>query len=182
VRLVDIWLQNWRIHKAKKWVSLGARILDIGCHQGELFDKLGEGIGKSVGIDPRTHAKKATQYEIIQCSFSDQLPFAEASFDAITLLAVIEHIQNTEQLIKECKRVLTSTGSVIITVPAPIVDHIVEWLVRLHLSDGTSLEEHHGFDPTCLPALFKEQGFDLEHWTRFQLGLNNLMVFRRVKN
>jgi len=179
VRLVDVWLQNWRIHKAKKWVPLNAKLLDIGCHQGELFDKLKGKIGESVGIDPLAKAKQTAQYKIIQHVFSEQLPFAAASFDAITMLAVIEHIQNIEQLIKECKRVLTPSGKVIITVPAPTVDYIVEWLVRLRLADGMSLEEHHKFDPTCLPALFKEQGFDLEHWSRFQLRLNNLMVFYR---
>lgn len=179
MRLIDRWLQNWRIDEAKKWIPLNAKLLDIGCHQGELLAKLKGQISSSVGIDPLAESQQIGQHKIIQYSFSEQLPFEKAVFDVITILAVIEHIENVEQLIQECKRVLLPDGKVIITVPAPVVDHIIEWLVRLRLADGMSLEEHHGFDPTCLPTLFEQQGFDLEHWSRFQLGLNNLMVFRR---
>lgn len=178
MRLLDKWLQDWRISKIKRWIPAGAKLLDIGCHQGELFEKLQGHIGPSVGIDSLTQSRHLGPHQIIHYTFAGQLPFASATFDVVTLLAVIEHIQEIKQLIEECKRVLVPTGRVVLTVPAPAADHLLDWLIRLRLADGMSLEEHHGFDPTQLPEFFEKQGFRLEQWERFQLGFNNLMVFR----
>src|SRR5262249_42118589 len=82
-----------------------------------------------------------------------------------------------EPLARECRRLLRPGGRVIVTVPAPLVDRIIALLCRLRLADGMSLEEHHGFDPSATPAVFERHGFDLEHRSRFQLGLNFLFVF-----
>src|SRR5262249_12302748 len=70
-------------------------------------------------------------------------------------------------------------GRVIVTVPAPLVDSIVDLMRCLRLADGMSLEEHHGFDPTTTPEVFARHGLELEHVSRFQLGLNYLFVFRK---
>jgi SAM-dependent methyltransferase len=105
--------------------------------------------------------------------------FAAKSFDVVVMLATLEHIQDKEPLARECRRLLRPGGRVIGTVPAPVVDAIVDLLRRLRLADGMSLEEHHGFDPSTTPEVFGRHGFDLEHHSRFQLGLNHLFVFRK---
>jgi hypothetical protein len=43
-----------------------------------------------------------------------------------------------------------------------------------------SLEEHYGFDPSCVPSLFSVGKLELIKAKKFQLGLNNLFVFRRA--
>src|SRR5205823_12169587 len=78
-----------------------------------------------------------------------------------------------------CYRLLQPGGRVIITVPAPLVDAVIAGLRRLRLADGMSLDEHHGFDPRTTPDIFTRHGFFLEYRRRFQLGLNNLYVFRK---
>lgn len=64
----------------------------------------------------------------------------------------------------------------VLTVPSRWV---VVALRRLHLADGMSLDEHHGFDPRRTPDIFRPCGFALEHRGRFQLGLNYLFVIRK---
>lgn len=177
MRTIDIWLQRWRIRKALHWIPTGARVLDIGCYQGELLESLKDNIGPSVGIDPLAEPKVGKTYKLMQDSFAGRLPFDAASFDVVVLLATIEHISKREELVKECRRVLESRGLVIITVPSPIVDLIVRCLVYLRLADGMSLEEHTGFDPKELLGIFNQYGFKLAHRSRFQLGCNYLMVF-----
>jgi SAM-dependent methyltransferase len=96
------------------------------------------------------------------------------------MLATFEHIPETAALARECARVLRPGGVVVITVPSPRVDAIVETLVRLRLADGMSLDEHHGYNPSETPALFDAAGCALVHRQRFQLGLNYLFVFRKM--
>ena len=70
-------------------------------------------------------------------------------------------------------------GRVVLTVPSPRVDAIVDRMIRLGIADGMSLDEHHGFDPASTDRVFGTQGFRLLHRGRFQLGLNHLFVFEK---
>jgi hypothetical protein len=97
------------------------------------------------------------------------------------MLATLEHIREKGGMGRECNRLLRPGGRVVVTVPSPWVDVLVGALSFLRLADGMSLEEHHGFDPRSTPGLFLPHGFCLEYRCRFQLGLNNLFVFRKVQ-
>ena len=176
---IDRWLQNWRIDKARRWIPRGARVLDVGCHQGELFERLGDTLGPSLGIDGLAEPGERGPHRLLQDHFTERLPADDASFDAVVLLAVIEHIPNRQQLAAECARVLRDGGRVILTAPAPIVDTILKWLMRLRLADGMSAEEHAGFQPGLIRALFEQPGLRLEHHSRFQLRCNHLIVFHK---
>ena len=51
--------------------------------------------------------------------------------------------------------------------------------MRLRLIEGMSVHEHHGFDPGHVPAAFASTTLSLVAQRRFELGLNNLYVFRK---
>lgn len=174
---VDRLLQRWRESMAKPWIPENARVLDIGCHQGEFLKRLGGRIRDSVGLDPLARPEKDNNFEIIAQAFSEPLQFAENTFDSIVMLATLEHIVNKQPLARECMRLLRPGGRVIITVPSPKVDAIVHSLVRLKLADGMSLEEHHGFHPNQTREIFVASGFQCEVHRRFQCRLNHLYVF-----
>jgi SAM-dependent methyltransferase len=179
MRWFDRLLQTWRASKATPWIPRGARVLDVGCHQGEFLRRLGERIGPSVGLDPLAHSESNERFRILAEPLSEPSGFDSASFDVVVMLATLEHIQDKEPLARECRRLLRLGGRVIVTVPAPLVDRVVDLMRRLRMADGMSLEEHHGFDPTTTPEIFAQHGFELEHVSRFQLGLNYLFVFRK---
>lgn len=179
MRFMDRVLQVWRARKARRWIPAGARVLDIGCHQGEFLRGLGERIGPSVGMDPRAAPVDDGRVRLLPEPFRQPLPLPAESFDAIVMLATLEHIRDKDPLAAECARVLVPGGRVIITVPAHVVDSIVAVLVRLRLADGMSLDEHHGYDPAETPDVFGRHGFELEHHARFQFGCNHLFVLRR---
>jgi len=181
MRQFDIVLQRWRIAVARRWIPWGARVLDIGCHQGELFESLGGRLGQSVGIDPLARPAETPAYRLLPTEFSGPLPFPAASFDVITMLAVLEHIEQRQPLADECRRLLAPRGRVIITVPQPTAERVLELLLAARLADGMSLEQHRGFDPRETTGLFCSRGFLLEHHSLFQLGVNNLFVFRKSR-
>lgn len=166
--------------QAARWLRPGARVLDIGCHHGEFFEYAGQKIGSGIGIDPLAPPLRTDRWELRAIRFEDRLPFDDASFDAIVSLATFEHLGEHDSIARECWRLITPGGRVIVTVPQPMVDRIVDLLVMLRLADGMSLEEHHGFEPSVLPGIFASAGFEFEHHGRFQLGLNNIFVFRKA--
>jgi len=163
-----------------QWIPKGSRVLDIGCHQGEFFKFLENKIAPSIGIDPLLQTDvHLDQHHLLPWVFSDVLPFQAHSFDVISLLATIEHMDNQGTLAKESWRLLRPGGRVVITVPGEFVDNILDVMKRFGFVDGMSLDEHHGFKVDELPGFFNNEGFSLLTWKKFQLGLNNLFVFER---
>lgn len=182
MKAIDRWLQRWRIAKAAPWIEPGSRVLDIGCADGALFRQLGDRIRAGVGIDAEL-AQRVVQpgYELLPGHFPEALTDRGAPFDAITLLAVLEHVppEGQAELARACARHLVPGGHLVITAPGPLVDPILDVLCFLRVIDGMALDQHYGFRPADTPAIFEPHGFELVEQARFQLGLNHLFVFRR---
>jgi SAM-dependent methyltransferase len=179
MRTIDRILQQWRASMARPFIAPGARVLDIGCHQGEFLESLGSRIGPSIGMDPLVRPRTGPHFQLVRDVFQEPAPFPGKSFDAVVMLATLEHIREKDSLGRECFRLLAAGGSVIITVPSKFVDSIIDWLCRLRFADGMSVDEHHGYDPTTTPEVFGRHGFMLKRARRFQLGLNHLFVFQK---
>ena len=80
------------------------------------------------------------------------------TFDAVIMLAVVEHVSH-EVLTTWATAVPTLTeehGRLIITVPAPVVDRILDVGIRLRLLHGMDTANHHGFDPRVVPQGFAD--------------------------
>jgi 2-polyprenyl-3-methyl-5-hydroxy-6-metoxy-1,4-benzoquinol methylase len=182
MKALDKYLQKARIIKARKFIKKDDSVLDIGSVDGIMFDLWRGYISKGVGIDPTLTKKIETdQYTLYPGYFPQDLPKGE-QFNAITLLAVLEHIPTNQQkqLAIDCFNYLKPKGKLIISVPSPQVDQILAILLKLKLIEGMSLEEHYGYKPSDTNTLFSAPHFKLFHKEKFQLGLNNLFVFERL--
>jgi 2-polyprenyl-3-methyl-5-hydroxy-6-metoxy-1,4-benzoquinol methylase len=183
MKFLDRVLRDWRIQKCIPFVRANDKILDIGCFDGHLFEKLKfKSIQNSIGLDPLlTEIVEKDNYTLIPGVFPDDLP-ENQRFDCIILLAVLEHIprETQKQISADFYHVLEKNGRVIITVPSPFVDRILWLLSKLHLIDGMSLDEHYGFKVEEIPQLFESNKYKLIKHKRFQLGLNNLFVFEKL--
>lgn len=180
MKLADRVLQRWRIAKALPWIRPGSHVLDVGCADGALFASSGGRICSGVGVDVSPPASWPAGPWLRQTGPFPAAAPAEETYDAIVMLAVVEHVD--EATLKEwataCVRLLRPGGRVVVTVPSPLVDRILHVGMALRIFEGIAAHEHHGFDPTQLPELFAASGLVIEHAARFQLGLNNLYVFR----
>ncbi len=176
----DRLIQKWRLHVAAAWVPKGARVLDIGCHEGEFLRTLGDRIQDSVGLDPLAVEKKTDRYQLQPGAFLPPTPFGASSFDVISMLATLEHMKDPLGIARECARILRPSGRLIITVPSLLVDNIMDVTIRLRILEGMSMEEHHGFRPEQVLEFFLQAPFSLVLRKPFQLGLNNLFVFERT--
>ncbi len=180
MKALDRFLQNWRIDRVRPYLRPGGRVLDIGCADGALFRRQPD-LGAYIGMDPAlAQPLDAPPCRLIRGVFPDDLPSHEP-FDAITMLAVLEHIPPEQygRLAGACSAHLKPGGYLLITVPSAVVDRILDVLHWARLIDGMALEEHHGFAADRTPTIFASTELELVKRTRFQLGLNNLFVFRR---
>ena len=182
MKSLDRELQRQRIAKALRFIPQGASVLDVGCADGALFRAGGERIATGVGIDlqmPQTWVDGP--YELRVGEFPDVLHPGE-TFDAIVMLAVVEHapLEELRGWAKVIPELLVPSGLLVITTPSPKVDQILDLLMRLRILDGMEAHEHHGFDPRTVPEIFGGRRLTLMHRKRFQLGLNHLFVFRRA--
>jgi 2-polyprenyl-3-methyl-5-hydroxy-6-metoxy-1,4-benzoquinol methylase len=182
MKQIDLFLQRWRIRKVLPYIKHGARVLDIGSADGALFQQAWGLASGCVGIDPTLKEPvKTGRFVLLPGFFPRDMP-SEKPFDVITMLAVLEHFPDSEQaaVAEGCARFLVPDGLLLITVPSPNVDLILKWLRFFRLVDGMSLEEHHGYEVTQTTRIFPAPRFELVTHKTFQLGLNNLFVFRRT--
>lgn len=94
-------------------------ILDVGCGTGKNIESLStnwECWGIDVSPEAIAFCKKRGIKTVIKGSLA-KIPFPKQSFSGITVLDVLEHVDDTEAL-QEIYRVLKKNGIVIITVPA----------------------------------------------------------------
>jgi len=181
MKAIDKYLQDVRISKARKYIRENDTVLDIGTGDGNMFEKWRGYIKSGVGIDPLLTAKTENNfYTLLPGYFPDACPVG-TTYDVITMLAVLEHIPASiqEVIAERCFGLLNKNGRIIITVPSPKVDLILNILKWVKLADGMSLEEHYGFKPEFTPQIFSDKYFELTCRKMFQLGLNNLFVFKK---
>lgn len=139
-----------RVARALELLQLhaGQRVLDIACGRGEVIALASQLGAEAIGIDysdasiafasdmrRALDGKKAGDFGLVQgdaCS----LPFADASFDRISMLDIVEHLVpgQLESMFREVKRVLRPEGfAVVHTLPNRWVYEIGYRLARAFL-------------------------------------------------
>ncbi len=113
-------------------------------------------------------------FRFIQQAVVERLPFADASFDCVTMLALIEHLAYPEAVVGEIHRVLKPGGALLLTTPSRMARPVLEFLAfRLHLIDGEEIADHRQyFSRRTLGALLARQGFSVPVLTHFEFGFN----------
>lgn len=87
--------------------------MDIGCGWNAKFLSIIEPyIDKGVGIDFKVPNMQTEKIKTIQTTLMDKLPFEDSSFNVVTMMAVLEHLQNPLIIIKEIDRVLEGGGKI----------------------------------------------------------------------
>ena len=149
------------------------RILDVGCGTGANLELLGQ-YGEAEGVDVSEEALsfcRARGLRNVHRGEAERLPFEDGSFDLVTGLDVVEHLDDDVAGLKEMHRVLKPNGRALLFVPA----FMFLWGVQDDIS-------HHRRRYT-IPALRKvveAAGFEVERTTYANLSFFAPILAGRV--
>jgi len=176
---LDHFIARLRFRAAYPHLQQHARVCDLGCGLEMAFldfaeDKIAEGVGVDDQVESGTHGR----WQRIHADLRARLPFADARFDHVVMLAVFEHLVQPESVLREACRILVPGGSLIMTWPAGLVDPILNVMHGFHLiSDEMESDEHQKRMPVSEVLKMAERvGFSDTYHRTFEMGLNNLMV------
>lgn len=116
-------------------LNAGETFLEIGCASGPVLASLCANTGaRGYGIDisPESVARQLARrgqasYDAI-CAPADELPFADASFDAVLSLDVLEHLAQPEVFMAEIARVLKPGGRALVKGNVSDIGLTFDWL------------------------------------------------------
>ena len=126
------------------------RVLDIGCGTYPLF-LARTSFAEKYGIDKLVDegCLKGRQVSGIRLAHynvegGDSLPFEDNYFEAVTMLAVYEHVEQDRLLhvLNEIYRVLRPGGIHVATTPTAWTDRLLRGMARVHLVSPAEIEEH----------------------------------------
>jgi SAM-dependent methyltransferase len=110
----------------ERFVDLsGKRALDVGCQCGALAVALAESGALVTGLDveekllegARARARGYGASATFVKGVGERLPFEDRAFDLVTMVDVIEHVEDTEKSLAECARVLAPGGVLYLQAP-----------------------------------------------------------------
>jgi SAM-dependent methyltransferase len=147
----------------------GARVVDVGCGEGQLAALL-VGAGLHVtGVEPAAYLRDRFRDRVVSVDpaskvidgLADRLPFADGEVEHIVSTEVLEHVPDPDAALRELRRVLAPGGTLCVAVPTSYTE-LVFW--RLHPQYAANATHERIFTKPELRRLIERAGFSVERW------------------
>lgn len=183
--LLEPLLRRFRLQKVMPHILRGQPLLDVGCGTSATFLRaVSPYVNEAHGVDFKVSSGQiGKNIYTKQLTFSDKLPFEDAQFSTVTMLAVLEHIANESGIIDEVYRVLRPGGKLVLTVPSIWAKPVLEFLsYRLGIISEPEIRDHKRYyTRRRLKACLTHQGkFNVFSHKYFQLWMNNFCVVTKA--
>lgn len=146
----------------------GGRLLDVGCGNGEWLHDLSVGGLTCVGLEPNREQAAFAREQGLDVRAAALAPglFPEASFDAVTFIQVLEHLQDPVAAVRQAGAYLRPGGMLVIDVPSYNNPRFLVYrLTRLaRVVSGDFIRPHlFYYTPRTLRAIVEKAGLTVEH-------------------
>ncbi|MBT4349570.1 class I SAM-dependent methyltransferase [bacterium] len=162
--VLDMVIMKIRFNKIASLIPKGLEVLDIGCgYNAELLTTVEGKIKTGVGIDMSVNTKfksSLSKIKLVEGRVDEKLPFKDNSFDSVSALAIIEHVEKPKMMLTEILRVLKPGGVVLLTTPPLISKPILEFMARLGIISRAEIADHKRYyTKKGLSVIMKKIGF-----------------------
>lgn len=152
--------------------SAEQKVLDVGCGAGGniLFLK---NFGQVTGLDISEEALRFSRKEPfanLVLGNAETLPFPDASFDVVSILDCIEHLEDDRKALHECRRVLKKDGVLLLTVPAH------KWLWSRH---DEALHHKRRYTRGELKKKIENAGFSVRELSHFVIPAIPFLLLKK---
>ncbi|EPR35549.1 methyltransferase type 12 [Alkalidesulfovibrio alkalitolerans DSM 16529] len=136
-------------------------VLDVGCSVGIFLDTARERGWRTMGVELN---ERAVDYAVntlkldVRKALLEECGFAEASFDAVTLWGVIEHLKQPLPVLREIYRIL-KPGGVFVTF-CPNGSSLACRVLREKAATFDGRNHPHNFTPTSIRLAMRMAGFE----------------------
>ncbi len=130
----------------------------------------------SLPLPQQTASELKIESFTLDLEIEPHLPFEDNYFEAVTLLAVVEHLDPAlmAKLFKEVYRTLKPGGMVILTTPAAWSDGLLKFMARINLVSAEEIHEHaYAYTLPLLGWYFGQAGFEM---TKVKFGYFEFML------
>jgi ubiquinone/menaquinone biosynthesis C-methylase UbiE len=181
-------------------------LLDIGCATGVITRLMADraGAARVVGVDfsltpggasLATGVTSGMETRAVNLDSTERLPYPDAAFDVVTCLETLEHVHDTDHLVREVRRVVKPDGYAVLSVPridglltiamlaAGLQPPAVECSLRRRYGSpdaGTRVSGHVShFTRRALEQLVRAQGFRIDAFAQASIYSSWLLATGR---
>lgn len=181
---LDKFFRWLRFRKVIKQIPKDSIVCDIGCGPSAYFLKsISSLIKQGIGLDRELKDYQDSKLSLKRVEIFKGIPFKDKSFDVVTMIAVLEHLTNPQEILSESFRVLKDDGRLILTTPTPLAKPILEILAyKLRLINKNDIKEHKDyFWPKDVKKMLSGSGFKEGNIKTyfFALYFNSLIVAQK---
>ena len=179
--LLSSYLHRRRTNIVKPYLK--GDMLDIGCGPADLIHFLDED-SHYVGIDLNKKVviqlkERYPKYKFYERDVENGINL-DGEFNTITMVAVIEHIKNPANVLRQSHDLLTDDGDLVITTPTPLGDTLHKMGAKFGLTSKVAVEEHVKiYSREDLQSLLNSFGLNIYIYQKFEFGLNQMCVARK---
>jgi len=182
--LLSSYLHKRRTNIVKPYLK--GNTLDIGCGSAGLIHFLDED-QHYVGIDSNKKVliqlkERYPKYDFYERDVENGINL-DGEFNAITMIAVIEHIKNPANMLRQSHDLLTDDGDLVITTPTPLGDKLHKIGAKFGLTSKSAVEAHVKiYSREDLQSLLNSFGLNMHIYQKFEFGMNQMCVARKRSN
>jgi len=175
-------LRFLRIRRILRRIPPGSAVCDIGCGmQGSFLRSISSHIASGVGLDKKVSPYQDGKITLRRSHLGDRLDLPSQTFDCVTLLAVLEHLAQPEEILEEAYRILKPGGVLLLTTPTPLSQPLLEFLAfKLRLISQEEISDHKRyFSGKEIQSILHGIGYQAVELSTFQFKLNNFAAARK---